>query len=130
MIPSFIDAIDKQLLNDNSARDVSINVRKSCITILGSLVSVSNHLKNVTIQINEMDMSWAKGFQSNIFSFADIKVWLKNVLIRLVNVGTSVPQHEEDIVAHCMLLGALCALVLDELLSAERYIQKRMVNLK
>lgn len=119
LIPSFIDAIDKQLLNDNSARDVSINVRKSCITILGSLVSVSNHLKNVTIQINEMDMSWAKGFQSNIFSFADIKVWLKNVLIRLVNVGTSIPQHEEDIVAHCMLLGALCALVLDELLSAE-----------
>jgi hypothetical protein len=83
-------------------------------------VSVSNHLKNVTIEIDELNMSWARGFQGNTFSFTDIKVWLKNVLIRLVNVGTSIPQHEEDTDAHCMLLGALCALVLDELLSAER----------
>jgi hypothetical protein len=65
-------------------------------------------------------MTWAPGFQGTSFSFADVKVWLKNVLIRLVNVGTSIPQHEEAIDAHCMLLGALCALVLDELLAAKR----------
>jgi hypothetical protein len=98
---------------------VPSNVRKSCITILGSLVSISNHLKNVTIQIDQLDMSWAQGFQETLFSFADVKVWLKNVFIRLVNAGPPT-QHEQDTDAHSMLLGALCTLVLDEMLSAER----------
>ncbi|CAO0796344.1 unnamed protein product [Mucor circinelloides] len=120
LIPSFIGAIEKLLLH-NSPRDiVPCNVRKSCITILGSLVSISNHLNNVTIQTDELNMSWVQGFhQGKSFSFADVKVWLKNVFIQLVNVG-HVPQLEQDTDAHCMLLGALCALILDELLSCEK----------
>lgn len=100
-------------------REVPSNVRKSCITILGSLVSISNHLKNVTIQTDELDMSWAKVLHEKTFLFADVKVWLKNIFIRLVNAGNPI-QNEQDIDAHSMLLGALCTLVLDEMLSAEK----------
>ncbi|CEP09769.1 hypothetical protein [Parasitella parasitica] len=121
LIPSFISAIEKLLLHGNSSRElVPGNVRKSCITILGSLVSVSNQLRNVTIQIAELDTSWVQGFhQGKSFSFADVKVWLKNVFIQLVNVG-HLPRMEQDTDAHCMLLGALCALILDELLSCDK----------
>lgn len=118
MIPAFIDAIEKQVLNDNAPREVPCNVKKSCITILGSLVSISNYLRHQTIQIDELDMTWAQGFQGTSFSFADTKIWLKNVFIRLVNVGTTIPQQEDAVEAHCMIVGALCALVLDELLVA------------
>lgn len=81
-------------------------------------MSVSNHLKHVTVQV---DTSWLQLQQGNsAFEFADVKVWLKNVFIRLV--GT-MPQAEQDTDSHCMLLGALCALALDELLSCSRYVQ-------
>ncbi|KAI9480932.1 MAG: hypothetical protein EXX96DRAFT_564755 [Benjaminiella poitrasii] len=121
LIPSFIAAIEKQLLDDYNSRQVPHNVKRSCITILGSLVSVSNHLKDVTIQIDEQHKSWIHGLQQGeAFSFSDVKVWLKNVIIRLVNAGTTMPQLNEEVDTYCMLLGALCALILDELLASEK----------
>ncbi|KAL9549835.1 hypothetical protein MBANPS3_005021 [Mucor bainieri] len=119
LIPSFIGAIEKLLLHDSPREIVPCNVRKSCIAILGSLVSISNHLSHVAIQTDQLNMAWVQGFhQDTSFSFADVKVWLKNVFIQLVNVG-HVPQLEQDTDSHCMLLGALCALILDELLSCD-----------
>lgn len=77
---------------------------------------MSNHLKHVAVQV---DASWLQlQYGDSSFEFADVKVWLKNVFIRLV--GT-MPQAEQDTDSHCMLLGALCALTLDELLSSSRY---------
>ncbi|RCI03744.1 Ral GTPase-activating protein subunit alpha-2, partial [Rhizopus stolonifer] len=119
LIPSFIDAIEKHLLNDNIPRNVSPAVKKSCITILGSLISISNHLKDVVIDTKDLDLTWIQGIQGETFSFTDVKIWLKSILIRLVNEGTTPPQLEEDTDSHCMLLGALCALVMDEMLSCE-----------
>lgn len=105
--------------DDNVSRQVPPNVQKSCITILGSLVSVSNRLKDVTIQVNELNMPWVvEGGHSKSFSFSDVKIWLKNLFIRLVNAMNH--QTEENTETHCMLLDALCALTLDELLSSER----------
>lgn len=59
------------------------------------------------------------GNQTDSFSFANVKVWLKNVFIRLVN-ACPVVQHEDDNDTHSMLLGALCTLALDEMLATER----------
>ncbi|GAA5798646.1 hypothetical protein HPULCUR_004051 [Helicostylum pulchrum] len=118
LIPSFINAIEELLLNDDTHRDVPSTVKKSCITILGSLVSISNHLKDVSIQLDKLNMVWAQKIDQESFSFADIKVWLKNVFIRLVN-ACPVTQHDDDCEVHSMLLGALCTLVLDEMLATE-----------
>lgn len=106
-------------MNDDTHREVPSGVKKSCITILGSLVSISNHLKDVSIQLDKVNMVWAQKIDQESFSFADIKVWLKNVFIRLVN-ACPVTQHDDDCEVHSMLLGALCTLVLDEMLATER----------
>ncbi|KAI7906537.1 uncharacterized protein BX663DRAFT_496797 [Cokeromyces recurvatus] len=121
LIPSFITAIENQLLNDDVSSQVPHNVKRSCIIILGSLVSVSNHLKDITIQIDEQHMSWVHGLQlGKAFSFTDVKVRLKDIFIRLVKASTiSAPQSDEEIDTYCMLFGALCALILDELLASE-----------
>jgi hypothetical protein len=119
LIPPFIGAIERQLLSD-TLQDVSCDVKRSCITILGSLVAVSNRLKDVTIELVD-EMEWiSERYQGKVFAFNDIKVWLKNIFIRLVSVGMQVPQTEEDTDIHCMLLGALCALAMDELLASEK----------
>ncbi|KAI8362756.1 hypothetical protein BD560DRAFT_178321 [Blakeslea trispora] len=119
LIPSFIDTIERQLLNDNIPPDVSPMVKKSCIVILGSLVAISNHLKDVYIDISNLDLDWVQGIQGNMFNFADVKVWLKNISIRLVSSGAAPPQQEEDVDSRCMLLGAICALAMDEMLTPE-----------
>ncbi|KAF7726352.1 Ral GTPase-activating protein subunit alpha-1 [Apophysomyces ossiformis] len=119
LIPPFIDAIEKQLLDDTVAREVASNVRKSCITILGSLISMSNRLSSVEISVEEYNMEWIRGFDGKKFCFADVKIWLKNLLVRLVNAETPSVKTEEDAETHCMLLGALCSLILDELLACQ-----------
>ncbi|KAG0169558.1 Ral GTPase-activating protein subunit alpha-2 [Apophysomyces sp. BC1015] len=119
LIPPFIDAIEKQLLDDTAAGEVASNVRKSCVTILGSLISMSNRLSSVEISVEEYNMEWIRGFDGKRFCFADVKIWLKNLLVRLVGAESPSIQTEEDAETHCMLLGALCSLILDELLACQ-----------
>ncbi|KAI8993599.1 hypothetical protein BDB01DRAFT_847455 [Pilobolus umbonatus] len=116
LIPAFIDAIEKQLLDSKLPRDVSTIVRKSCITILGSFVSISNQLKGVSIEIDESDINYLNKFHGNEFTFEEVKGLLKNVLSRLVTVESTIPQTMEDIESHCMLLNTLCTLIIEELL--------------
>lgn len=81
---------------------------------------LSNHLKNVTIHFDEIDTKWIPAFeQEKSFSFAGAKLWLKNVLIRLIISNQNVT-GELDTEIHCMLLGGLCAFVLDEMSIVER----------
>ncbi|OBZ91240.1 Ral GTPase-activating protein subunit alpha-2 [Choanephora cucurbitarum] len=124
LIPSFIDTIEKQLLNDSIPHNVSPMVKKSCIVILGSLVSISNHLKDVSIDTSNLDLDWIEGIQGNQFNFADVKLWLKNIFIRLVSSEAASPQPEEDVDLRCMLLGALSALAMDEMLTPENPLQE------
>lgn len=101
---------------------MSLNVRKSCITILGSFVPISNQLKDITISLEELETEWIPAFKKlQAFSFANIKVWLKDVLIKLVANSPKVTSELETEV-HCMLLGALCAFVLDEMFASERFV--------
>ncbi|KAG1463089.1 hypothetical protein G6F46_002102 [Rhizopus delemar] len=118
LIPPFTEAIEKELLNPSGSK-VSLNVRKSCITILGSFVPISNQLKDITISLEELETEWIPAFKKlQAFSFANIKVWLKDVLIKLVANSPKVTSELETEV-HCMLLGALCAFVLDEMFASE-----------
>ncbi|CAO3694673.1 unnamed protein product [Rhizopus microsporus] len=118
LIPFFIEAIEKELLNYSGTKP-SLKVYKSCVTILGSLVPLSNHLKNVTIHFDEIDTKWIPIFeQEKSFSFAGAKLWLKDVLIRLIISNQNVT-GELDTEIHCMLLGGLCAFVLDEMSTVE-----------
>ncbi|KAI9484408.1 hypothetical protein BDB00DRAFT_148787 [Zychaea mexicana] len=117
LIPSFIAAIESQLLDADSVRDVPTSVRRGCITILGSLVSISNHLADIKLDVSK---EWIGQFSEEELSFTDIKVWLKNLLLRLVNADTSPEKIEQNTDAHCMLLGAISGLALDEILQSER----------
>lgn len=119
LIPPFIDGIEHMLLEGDTAKDVDSNVRRACLTILGSLVPISNHLTDIKISIEETNIDWISGFNERSFAFADIKIWLKNLLLRLVNADTTKEKLERDTDAHCMLLGAICSLTLDELLQCD-----------
>ncbi|KAI7855415.1 hypothetical protein BDC45DRAFT_568310 [Circinella umbellata] len=116
LIPSFIAAIENQLLDADTIRDVPVTFRRGCITILGSLVSISNHLKDIKLDVSK---EWIGEFTEKQLSFADIKVWLKNLLLRLVNADTTPEKIKQDPDAHCMLLGAICSLALDEMLQCD-----------
>lgn len=90
LIPSFIDAVEKQvgrhntnlftvltcacvqLLDSDNAREVSPDVKISCIKILGSLVSISNHLTEVRINMEGPDLTWIGGFSEKQFAFSDV----------------------------------------------------------
>ncbi|CAO3607595.1 unnamed protein product [Cunninghamella echinulata] len=113
LIPPFIHAIEKQLLDGNTLRNAPTSVQKSCITILGSLTSTSNHFSDVQIKLKAEDN------KDKIFQFSEIKVWLKNLLVRLVNACSPSSHINESTDVQCMLLGALCSLTLDELLSCK-----------
>ncbi|KAI8144750.1 hypothetical protein BJV82DRAFT_606134 [Fennellomyces sp. T-0311] len=117
LIPSFIAAIENQLLDADTIRDVPIGVRQGCITILGSLVSISNHFTDIKLDVSK---DWIGDFTEKELSFVDIKIWLKNLLLRLVNADTTPEKIESDTDSHCMLLGAICSLTLDEILQCER----------
>ncbi|KAI8093558.1 uncharacterized protein BX664DRAFT_295379 [Halteromyces radiatus] len=116
LVPPFLHAIEKQLLDGNIIKDVPIPVRKSCISILGSLTSISNHFSDVKIEIKPDSNTTS---EEKEFNFADVKIWLKDLLIRLVTTGTSTSLTDENAEVHCMLLGAICAHALDELLSCK-----------
>ncbi|CAO3589975.1 unnamed protein product [Absidia cylindrospora] len=118
LVPPFIHAIERQLLDGNTIKDVPISVRKSCISILGSLTSISNHFSDVKIEIKTDHGDEGKSDDKE-FNFADVKIWLKDLLIRLVTTGTSMSPSDDDAEVHCMLLGAICAHALDELLSCK-----------
>ncbi|KAI8332922.1 hypothetical protein BC941DRAFT_435785 [Chlamydoabsidia padenii] len=118
LVPPFIHAIEKQLLDGNAIKEVPTSVRKSCISILGSLTSISNHFADVKIEIKTDNNEDGKSDEKQ-FNFADIKIWLKDLLIRLVTTGTSMTPTNDDAEVHCMLLGAICAHALDELLSCK-----------
>ncbi|KAL0079919.1 hypothetical protein F4703DRAFT_1174065 [Phycomyces blakesleeanus] len=118
LIPPFLDAIEKQLVDENGSKEASIALRKSCVTLLGSLVSITNHLRDTTINIEEYDMGWIQGYNGKEFSFAKCKRWLKELLLRLINNGTTTVHTKEDEEVHCMLMGALSSIILDELLAS------------
>ncbi|KAI8984457.1 hypothetical protein BDF20DRAFT_911553 [Mycotypha africana] len=122
LIPSFIDTIEKQLLGANEQRlALYCNVKKSCICILGSLISISNRLKDLVLPLEDINIPWFDALQERKqFCFADVKFWLKNVLIRLLDNNTTVLSHiEEETELHCMVIDNLCVLALDELMSNE-----------
>lgn len=108
-----------KLLNCTGS-NVPLNVRRSCVKILGSFVPITNQLKDITISLEGLDTECIPAYQKlSAFSFIDIKVWIKNVLIKLVeNSHKAVGERETEV--HCMLLGALCASVLDEMSMSER----------
>jgi hypothetical protein len=124
-------------LDGNAIKEVPTAVRKSCISILGSLTSISNHFADVKIEIktdtnekgipgekefNFADVSKGTPWQHQSLTNAilsQIKIWLKDLLIRLVTTGTSMTPTNDDAEVHCMLLGAICAHALDELLSCK-----------
>ncbi|KAI9315822.1 hypothetical protein BX666DRAFT_1859621 [Dichotomocladium elegans] len=110
------------LPGSDSEKDVSASVRRSCITILGSLVSISNHLTSVKINIDDPTVDWIGVSKGKEFIFANIKFSLKNLLIKLVNASATKEKQEQDIEAHCMLLSAICVLTLDELLNCDRQV--------
>ncbi|KAI8367588.1 uncharacterized protein BYT42DRAFT_586812 [Radiomyces spectabilis] len=116
LIPPLFHAIEKQLLDGPNAKEIPNQVRKSCIIILASLASISNHLPDVQIPIDEDIKHWMQ-LKETEFRFKDIKVWLKDLLMRLVNADILGTQAEEDTGAHAMLLKALASVALDELLS-------------
>ncbi|KAG1471230.1 hypothetical protein G6F56_002246 [Rhizopus delemar] len=118
LIPPFTEVIEKELLNCTGS-NVPLNVRRSCVKILGSFVPITNQLKDITISLEGLDTECIPAYQKlSAFSFIDIKVWIKNVLIKLVeNSHKAVGERETEV--HCMLLGALCASVLDEMSMSE-----------
>ncbi|KAI7868261.1 hypothetical protein BDF14DRAFT_1881054 [Spinellus fusiger] len=124
LVPPFIDAIEKQLFDNSVAKEVPIGLRKSCITILGSLVAVTNHLSDTNVTMEEYNITWIQSFPPGEHSFKTTKRRLKSLLLRLTDQGTSVVHTEEDAEVYCMLLGALSSLVLDELLMCNEPDQK------
>ncbi|KAI9252129.1 hypothetical protein BY458DRAFT_359294 [Sporodiniella umbellata] len=114
LIPPFTEAIEKELLN-RSGSNVPLNVRRSCIKILGSFIPITSQLKDITISLEGLDMGFAPAFQKlDSFSFADIKTWIKNVLIKTIE-NSHKPVSELETEVHCMLFGTLCASVLDDM---------------
>ncbi|KAI9018532.1 hypothetical protein CLU79DRAFT_705818 [Phycomyces nitens] len=117
------DSVIIQAILKNSERifsfclPTSIGLRKSCVTLLGSLVSVTYHLKDTAVNIEEYDMGWIQGYEGKEFSFAKCKKWLNDLLLRLVNNGTTNVHTKEDEEVHCMLMGTLSLMTLDELLT-------------
>ncbi|CAO3638558.1 unnamed protein product [Cunninghamella blakesleeana] len=111
LIPPYIHAIEKQLLDGSTLKNIPTSVQKSCITILGSLTSTSNHFSDVEINLKDEDG------KDKAFQFSQIKVWLKDLLIRLVNTTSPSSVVNESTDVRCMIIGAICSLTLDELLS-------------
>ncbi|KAL0082506.1 hypothetical protein J3Q64DRAFT_1642782 [Phycomyces blakesleeanus] len=134
------DSVIIQAILKNSERifsfclPTSIALRKSCVTLLGSLVSITNHLRDTTINIEEYDMGWIQGYNGKEFSFAKCKRWLKELLLRLINNGTTTVHTKEDEEVHCMLMGALSSIILDELLASTtpqpEYVHECIVAIK
>lgn len=50
------------------------NVRRACLTILGSLVPISNHLTDIKISIEETNIDWISGFNERDFAFSDVSM--------------------------------------------------------
>ncbi|KAI8073208.1 hypothetical protein BC940DRAFT_343891 [Gongronella butleri] len=117
LIPPFIRTIEKQLLDGDVVKDVPLNLRKSCITILGSLTAVSNQFIDVELGVKA---ATGDGVGDKQFKFAQVKIWLKDLLLRLANVDPSVLVNDKAADVHCMLLGAICTLAMDELLAAPK----------
>ncbi|ORX55802.1 hypothetical protein DM01DRAFT_1335187 [Hesseltinella vesiculosa] len=116
LIPPFIHTIEKQLVVGGKAAKVPLSVRKSCITILGSLTSVSNQFSDVQLGVKTGDGQCTDTKQ---LKFSDVKIWLKNLFIQLVDVDPATTLCEEETEVHCMLLGATCSLIMDELLATK-----------